>query len=311
MSIASQVKELREITGAGMMDCKKALGECNGDINEAATWLRKKSIASADKKSGRISAEGLIGLTVSDGKVVLCELNSETDFVAKNEQFLVLLNNISATVAASSNPAVAQGDIDALKQETIVGGSRTIADELTHNIATIGENLNLRRVSVSEGQIVVPYLHNAVSDTAGKIGVTVILETEGDKDAAVRFGKSVAMHVAAFKPQSLNISDLDQKAVQKERDILTEQARASGKPDAVIEKMIEGRIRKFYGEVVLLEQPFVMDNKQTVQEALDIASKEAGASIRVTGYTCFMLGEGIEKKEENFAEEAAKLVAGG
>lgn len=315
MSVAAKVKELRQLTGAPIKDCNTAIKESEGDMQKAHDWLRKKSIASADKKAGRVSAEGLVGLqtTVSNGltKAVLCELNSETDFVAKNDQFLTLLDDITATAAASSSQAILDGDIEALKSETLCGAQHDVSKEITDKIALIGENINLRRISVTQAPVVAAYLHNAVSASAGKIGVCVSMETEGDKVVAERFGKSVAMHIAAFKPASLTVNELDQNLVQKERDILTEQARASGKPDNVIEKMIEGRIRKFYGEVVLLEQPFVMDNKQTVQQALEAAEKEAGGNIRITGYTCFTLGEGIEKKEENFAEEAAKIAAGG
>lgn len=311
MPTAAQIKELRETTGAPMLKCREALTECNDNMEDAIAWLRKKSQDVAGKKAGRISAEGLIGLVSAEGKGVLCELNSETDFVAKNPQFIALLNNVTQTVAASGDAAVKNGDIDAIKALPCANSPRSVGEEITESISVIGENINLRRTAVVEASVVVPYLHNAVSDTAGKIGVLVAIETEGDKEAAAKFGKSVAMHIAAFKPKSLNVDGLDPALIEKEREILTEQARASGKPDNVIEKMIEGRIRKFYSEVVLLEQPFVMDNKQTVDQARREAEKEAGGSVTIAGYTCFVLGEGIEKKEENFAEETAKLASGG
>lgn len=291
MSVAAMVKELRDKTGAPMMDCKKALSECNNDLEQAVDWLRKKSAALAGKKADRVSAEGLVGAGVKDQCGVLVELNSETDFVAKNDRFVALLDSL--VQAAFS----AGGDVETLKASKLPGSDKTAGDAVTETIGVIGENLQLRRVAELKGQIVVAYIHNKANDNAGKIGVLVAGETSGNKDVAADYLRKVAMHVAAFQPKALKVEDLDQALVERERNVLTEQARESGKPDAVIEKMIDGRIRKFYSEVVLLEQLFVMDNKTPVKDVLADAKKEIGGELKVTGYACFVLGEGVECAE--------------
>jgi elongation factor Ts len=292
MSIsASAIKELREKTGAGMMDCKTALTECDGDFEGAVDWLRKKGLSAAAKKSGRTASEGLVAVAVDGGKGAVVEVNSETDFVAKNEQFQGLVKNI-ASVALEAG-----ADVEQLKAAAYPGTGRTVGDEVAELVGVIGENMQLRRAQEISGDVIVSYIHNSIADNLGKIGVLVALK--GDAAKAQEIGKQVAMHVAALKPESLNVEGLDQALVERERAVLTEQARASGKPDNVIEKMIEGRIRKFYAEVVLLEQPFVIDGKTPVKDAL----KEAG--VEVTGYVRLTLGEGVEKKEENFAAEVA------
>ncbi|MET0155709.1 MAG: translation elongation factor Ts [Rickettsiales bacterium] len=293
MSVAALVKELRDKTGAPMMDCKKALAECNDNLEQAVDWLRKKSAALAGKKADRVSAEGMVGVGVKTHGAqqvgVLVELNSETDFAAKNDRFVALLDGL---VEAGFS---AGGDLEKLKSVKLPSG-KTAADAVTESVGVIGENLQVRRCAELCGQVVVPYVHNKVSESAGKIGVLVAGTTTGNKDAAAEFLKKVAMHVAAFRPQSLKTEELDQSLVERERNVLTEQARESGKPEAVIEKMIEGRIRKFYSEVVLLEQLFVMDNKTPVKDALKEAQKEIGGELTVTGYACFVLGEGVDRE---------------
>lgn len=299
---AAAIKELREKTQAGMMDCKKALTESNGDMDAAVDWLRKKGLSAAAKKSGRVAAEGLVAVAISsdDSKAVAIELNSETDFVAKNDKFQGLAANI-AEIALNNT-----SDVEALKKTKCEKTGKTVQENVEEAIGVIGENMNLRRAAGLEGQVVVPYIHNAVSDNIGKIAVLVSLETEGDKEKAKAFGKQVAMHVAAMKPEALNVEDLDESLVERERQVLTEQAKASGKPDEVIAKMIEGRIRKFYAEVVLVEQAFVLDGKTPVKTALKEAEKEIGGATKITGYVRLALGEGVEKKEEDFAAEVAK-----
>ena len=290
---AALVKELRESSGAGMMDCKKALTETDGDIAAAVDWLRTKGLASAAKKSGRVAAEGLVGVAVDGSKGALVEVNSETDFVARNEQFQAFVSEV-AKLALGSN-----GDIDALNGMDYPGTGRTVAEELTFLISTIGENMNLRRIHVTnvEGGEVAAYVHGAVADGLGKIGVLV----EGKGDGAAAFGKQVAMHVAATNPASLSRDDLDPEIVEREKQVLTEQARESGKPEAIIDKMIVGRINKFYGEVCLLEQVFVIDGENKVAKAA------SNAGVEVTGFVRFGIGEGIEKVEEDFAAEVAAV----
>lgn len=288
---AALVKELRGLSGAGMMDCKKALGETDGDMEAAADWLRTKGLAAAAKKSGRIAAEGLVGVAVDGSTGAVVEVNSETDFVARNEQF-------QGFVAAVAKLALgSDGDIDALNATDFPGTGRTVAEELTYMISTLGENMNLRRVQVLtvDGGEVAAYVHGAVSDGLGRIGVLVA----GKGGDAAAFGKQVAMHVAATNPASLSRDDLDPAVVEREKQVLTEQARESGKPEEIIEKMIVGRINKFYGEVCLLEQVFVIDGENKVAKAAEAAGTE------VTGFARFGLGEGIEKKEEDFAAEVA------
>ncbi|MDG1117123.1 MAG: translation elongation factor Ts [Flavimaricola sp.] len=291
MSItASMVKELRESTGAGMMDAKKALTETNGDMEAAVDWLRTKGLAKAAKKSGRTAAEGLVGVAVSGGKGVAVEVNSETDFVAKNAEFQAMVGGIAAT-------ALTVSDVEALANADMNG--KPVATVLTDAIAKIGENMTLRRMAVLEGDTVVSYVHNAAADGMGKIGVLVALS-----GADNGIGRQIAMHVAAANPASLGEADLDPALVEREKNVLTEQARESGKPEAVIEKMIVGRMQKFLAEVTLLGQAFVVNPDLTVAAA----AKEAG--VEVTGFIRIEVGEGIEKVEEDFAAEVAKVAKG-
>jgi elongation factor Ts len=287
---AAQVKELRDKTGAGMMDAKKALTENDGDMEAAVDWLRTKGLAKAAKKSGRTAAEGLVAVAVDGGKAVAVEVNSETDFVAKNAEFQDM-------VAGIAKAALGAEDLEALKAADL--GGKTVADTLTDKIATIGENMTLRRMAKIEGDTVVSYVHNAAAEGMGKIGVLVALK--GD-DAA--FGRQVAMHVAAANPAALNEAELDPAVVEKERQVQIDIARESGKPEQVIEKMIEGRMKKFLSEVTLMGQAFVINPDLTVEAA----AKEAGAEI--TGFVRLEVGEGIEKEEEDFAAEVAKAAQG-
>jgi elongation factor Ts len=293
---AALVKELREKSGAGMMDCKKALGETDGDMDAAVDWLRTKGLAAAAKKSGRIAAEGLVGVYVDGAKGAMVEVNSETDFVSRNDQFQKFVSTVTK-LALDSN-----GDLAALNAMDFPGTGRTVAEELTHMISTIGENMNIRRVQVLnvDGGEVAAYVHGAIADGLGKIGVMVGATGEN----AQSFGKQVAMHVAATNPASLSRDDLDPELLQREKQILIEQARESGKPEEIIEKMIVGRISKYYAEVCLLEQTFVIDGESKVSKAAEAAGVDVKAFVR------FGLGEGIEKKEEDFAAEVA-AVAGG
>ena len=287
---ASQVKELREMTGAGMMDAKKALTETDGDMDAAVDWLRTKGLAKAAKKSGRTAAEGLVAVKVDGGTGVAVEVNSETDFVGKNAEFQKM-------VAGIAQAATGVNDVEALMAADM--GGKTVQDEITSKIATIGENMSVRRMAKLSGGSVVSYVHNAAADGMGKIGVLVAM-TGGDE----AFGKQVAMHIAAANPASLSEADLDPAVVEKERQIQIDIAKESGKPDAVIEKMIVGRMAKFMGEVTLLGQAFVINPDLTVAQA----AKEAGAEI--TGFVRMEVGEGIEKKQEDFAAEVAKAAQG-
>lgn len=302
MSIsAAQVKQLREMTGAGMMDCKTALSETGGDIEAAVDWLRKKGISKADKKSGRTAAEGLIGVASDATSAVLVEVNSETDFVARNDAFQDLVRNI-ANVALETD-----GSTEAVAEASYPGSGKTVAESVKDAIATIGENMTLRRsakLSVGKGAVAT-YVHNAVGDGLGKIGVLVAVETEGNADAAREFGRQVAMHVAATSPLALTDSEVDQAAVAREKEIFSDQARQSGKPENIIEKMVEGRMRKFFQEVVLLKQAFVVNPDLTVEEALKEAEKDIGAPAEIKGYLRFGLGEGVERESEDFAAEVA------
>ncbi|MDF3605418.1 translation elongation factor Ts [Paracoccus sp. DMF-8] len=291
---AAMVKELRESTGAGMMDAKKALTETDGDMEAAVDWLRTKGLAKAAKKSGRVAAEGLVGVSVTDGRGVAIELNSETDFVAKNADFQKIVREISDLALTTGQ------DLEVLRQAQLNG--KTVDEVLTEAIARIGENMTLRRMHVLEGDTVVSYVHNAATAGMGKIGVLVALK--GDKAKAEEIGKQIAMHIAATNPASLSEADLDPALVEREKHVLTEQARRSGKPEAVIAKMIEGRMAKFLEEVTLLGQKFVINPDVTVAQAA------ADAGVEVTGYARVEVGEGIEKKEEDFAAEVAKTMAG-
>ena len=306
MSItAAQVKELREKSGAGMMDCKKALNETNGDMNSAVDWLRTKGLAAAAKKSGRVASEGLVAVSVSNGVGALIELNSETDFVSRNDEF----QNFAKALA---DIALGVNDLDALKAADFPGAGRTVEEELTQKIATIGENMSLRRmqkVSVDAG-LVVPYIHNTVAEGLGRIGVLVGLSSAADKASLATLGKQLAMHIAATSPASLSVDDLDPAMVQRERDVLIEQAKASGKPQEIAEKMVEGRMRKYYEEVVLLEQIFVVDGETKVKTVIEMAAKDAGSAIALTAFSQFNLGEGVEKEETDFAAEVAAQLGG-
>lgn len=287
MSItATMVKELRDASGAGMMDAKRALTETNGDMEAAIDWLRTKGLAKAAKKSGRTAAEGLVGVAVTDGVGVAVEVNSETDFVARNSDF-------QATVRAIAEVATGVADIEALKGAKL--GEKTVEEVVTEKVATIGENMHVRRMVAVEGDSVASYVHNAVADGLGKIGVLVAL-----KGADNGIGKQIAMHIAATSPASLSEADLDPALVEREKNVLTEQARESGKPEGVIEKMIVGRMNKFFEEVTLLKQKFVLDPDVSVGEA----AKKAG--VEVVGFARLAVGEGIEKEVEDFAAEVAK-----
>ena len=290
---AAMVKDLREKTGAGMMDAKKALTETGGDMEAAVDWLRTKGLATAAKKSGRVAAEGLVGVAVKDGVGVAVEINSETDFVAKNEEFQAMVRNIAEA-------GLDAADLDALNQTKVDG--KPVADVITEAIARIGENMSLRRMTRIEGETVVSYVHNAAAANMGKIGVLVALK--GNKDSAQEIGRQIAMHVAATAPASLSDKDLDPALVEREKHVLTDQARASGKPEGVIEKMIQGRMAKFFEEVTLLGQKFVINPDVTVAQAV----KDAG--VEVTAFVRMAVGEGIEKKEEDFAAEVAKTLQG-
>lgn len=296
------IQNLRESTGAGMMDCKKALTETNGDLDAAVDWLRKKGIASAAKKAGRVAAEGLVA-TLSNGKKgLVLELNCETDFVAKNVEFQTM-------VTKTAEAALANGltDIDAVKNMHVDG--KTVQDNLTALVAKIGENMNFRRVqtlSVNSG-IVVTYIHNAVTDKTGKIGVLVALESTAPADKLNALGRQIAMHIAAARPDALDRASVDGSKLEREKAVLVEQARASGKPENIIEKMVEGRINKYYEEIVLLEQAFVINPDLKVSAVVENAAKEAGAPIKLSGFVRFALGEGIEKQQGDFAAEVAAM----
>ena len=300
---AAMVKDLRETTGAGMLDCKKALVEANGDMEQAVDWLRKKGLASAAKKSSRVAAEGLVAVAVDGNKGAAVEVNSETDFVAKNEIFQEYVED-AAKVALHCN-----GDVEAMKAFVCpkCADSKTFGERLTDMIAKIGENMNLRRakvISVNNG-VVCSYVHNAVRNGLGKIGVLVALESTADKAKLEELGKHIAMHIAATAPIALNIAGVAPEAVEHEKSIFAEQAKASGKPANIIEKMVEGRIRKFYEEVVLEEQAFIMDPDKKIKDIVADAAKECGTDIKLTDFVFFKLGDGLQKKEEDFAAEVA------
>jgi elongation factor Ts len=292
---ASLVKDLRERTGAGMMDCKKALVENGGDMEAAIDWLRKKGLSAAAKKSGRVAAEGLVGIATAPLRAAMVEVNAETDFVARNDAF-------QAYVLAVAQAALAVGeDLEAIKASPYPGTGRTVAEELVHLVATIGENMAIRRarvLTVKQGAVA-SYMHQALKPGLGKIGVLVAVEGESEMAALETLGRQVGMHVAAARPEALDTDAVDQGALERERAVLSDQARASGKPEAIIEKMVEGRIRKYYEEVVLLEQVWVHDGESRVKAVV----KKAGATL--SGFARFHLGEGIEKNVGDFAAEVA------
>ncbi|MEL6258507.1 MAG: translation elongation factor Ts [Pseudomonadota bacterium] len=306
---AALVKDLRERSGAGMMDAKKALVETEGDVEAALDWLRAKGLSKAAKKSGRVAADGLVAAKVSaDGLTgSAVELNAETDFVARNEAFQAALTQIADAALATD------GTVEALTAAPATEGEGAISDQITRLIATIGENITLRRtaqLNVSNGAVAA-YVHSAATPDLGKIGVLVAIESNGDQDKIKEVGRKVAMHIAATAPAAMTKDELDESLVERERQVLTEQARESGKPDNVIEKMIAGRIQKFYKEVVLLEQPFVMDPDKTVGQFIESEGEAAGGALKMTGYVRFQLGEGVEKEESDFAAEVAAAAKGG
>lgn len=294
---AALVKELRERSGAGMGDCKKALVAVEGDVEGAIDWLRKKGLSTAAKKSGRVAAEGLIGVASAATKAAMVEVNAETDFVARNEAFQTF-------VAAVANLALTVGDdVEALRAAPYPGTDHSVADELIQLVATVGENMTIRRAkvfTVTQGAVAT-YVHNALKPGLGKIGVLVALESPSELDAVVTLGRQIGMHVAATRPDALDIDAVDPAALERERAVLSEQARASGKPEAIIEKMVEGRIKKFYEEVVLLEQVWVLDGESRVRAVV------AKAGAELVGFQRFQLGEGIEKEVGDFAAEVAAV----
>ena len=300
---AALVKELRDKTGAGMMDCKKALSENDGDLEAAVDWLRTKGLSAAAKKSGRIAAEGLVGLSVGGNTGAIVEVNAETDFVARNALFQGFVRTVSELALAND------GDMVAVQKSGYPGEDRTVSEQLTHLIATIGENMSLRRtasLSVTNGTVG-SYIHNAAEQELGKIGVLVAVESEADEASLHELGRQLAMHVAAANPQAVSREDLDSDTVDREREILAQQARESGRPEDIIEKMVEGRLRKFFEESVMLSQTWIHDGDLTVEEVLDVKAKELGTPVKVTGIVRFGLGEGIEKREEDFAAEVAAV----
>ncbi len=300
------IKQLREATGCGIADCNKALAACNNDYQEAVDWLRKKGLSSAAKKSARVTTEGLIGIHNTGNKAVIVEVNSETDFVAKNDRFQELVLN---TLTAGFEVKGSDNFIEDLKQVQVNG--HQIVDELTEKIAVIGENLQIRRgkkVELAGDGLVVSYLHNAISDKLGKIGVVVVLKSKADHNKLQELGKQIAMHVAASKPEFLSEKDVPAERLQREKDILIEQAKTSGKPMDIIEKMIQGRIRKFYEDICLLNQNFVMNDKLKISDVLAQFSKENGSSVEIQEYVLYVLGEGIQKQETDFASEVSSLV---
>ncbi|BEV44061.1 translation elongation factor Ts [Afipia carboxidovorans] len=302
---AAMVKELREKTGAGMMDCKQALTENDGNIDAAVDWLRKKGLSKAAKKAGRVAAEGLIGALVSGNKGVLVEVNSETDFVARNEQFQGLVKMI-AQVALDAGT-----DVEAIKAAKV--GGVTVETAISDAIATIGENMTLRRasaLSVNNG-VVASYIHNAVTDGLGKMGVIVALESTGKADELAALGRQIAMHVAAANPQALDAAGLDPQVVARETDVLADKYRQQGKPDNVIAKIVESGLKTYYKEVTLLEQAFIHDSGKSVAQAVKEAEGKVGAPIKVAGFVRYALGEGIEKEEADFAAEVAAAAGQG
>jgi elongation factor Ts len=298
---ASMVKELRDKTGAGMMDCKAALGESGGDLEAAVDWLRKKGLAKAAKKAGRVAAEGLIGVALTPSKGLVVEVNSETDFVARNDLFQGLVKMI-ASVALDAG-----ADVDKILAARV--GDRTVADAITETIAKVGENMTLRRaaaLSVGKG-IIASYVHSSVADGLGRIGVIVALESAGNPDELKAFGRMVAMHVASANPQAIDASGLDAATIEREKNVLAEKFKAQGKPANVIDKIVESGLRTFYKEVCLLDQGFIFDDKKSVAQALKESEAKAGAPIRIGGFVRFALGEGIDRPEGDFGGEVAAL----
>jgi len=302
---AAMVKELRTSTGAGMMDCKTALTENDGDMEAAVDWLRTKGLSSAAKKAGRVAAEGLVGIAVDGTIGAVVEINSETDFVARNEQFQEMVTTIAGLGLKAETT-------EALAAMPYGSGDLTVEDHIKKMVGSIGENMVLRRsdrIQVSDG-VVASYMHNAAAPGVGKIGVLVGLESSGDKEKLQDLGRKVAMHVAAANPLALSQDDIDASTVERERAVLIEQAKEAGKPDNIIEKMVEGRLRKYYEEVALLSQVYVVDGESKVGEAIKAAESDVGGEIKITGFSRLALGEGVEKEEDDFAAEVAAAVSG-
>ena len=303
---ANMVKDLRDKTGAGMMDCKAALNENAGDMEAAVDWLRTKGLAKAAKKAGRVAAEGLIGIASEGNQAALVEVNSETDFVARNDKFQDMVGTVATTALKI------KGDVAKLEQAKYGSSKETVAETIKELVGSIGENMTLRRAAYlgADKGVVASYVHNTIAPNLGRIGVIVALESSGDSDKLMAVGRQVAMHIAAANPQSIDVASLDKTLVERERAVLAEQARESGKPDNVIDKMVEGRLRKYYEEVVLLAQPFVLDPEKTVADALAASEKDIGGPIKVTGFHRFALGEGIERADSDFAAEVAAVASG-
>ena len=302
---AALVKELRGKTGAGMMDCKKALAETNSDLEAAVDWLRTKGLAAAAKKAGRIASEGLIGLATTHNKGALVEINAETDFVARNETFQNFVSKVAQVALIEGN------QINNINSAKIPNGERSVEEELSHLIATIGENMTIRRaavVSVSKG-ILASYIHNAMIPGMGKIGVLVGLESDSNSPELLELGKQIAMHIAAAKPLAISHDQLPLEDVEREKNILSKQARESGKPEEIIEKMLAGRLNKFYEEVCLLDQTFVIDGESKISEIITNAAEKLNSPVSIVGFALMVLGEGVEKKEEDFAAEVAAVIS--
>ena len=298
---ASMVKELREKSGAGMMDCKKALVESNGNMEDAIDWLRKQGLSAVAKKSNRVAAEGLIGISISEVKGAIVEINSETDFVARNELFQNFVKNCSNLVLSNKS------DINVLKKLPFPDSDRTVDQELNNNIATIGENMNIRRVEyleVSEG-VVASYIHNKIAKDLGKLGVIVAIESQAKKNQLLDVGKQIAMHIAATSPKALNIDDLDNDLVKREKEVLIDQAMSTGKPKEIAEKMVKGRLQKFFQEVVLNEQVSVIDGETKIKDVIKKLSDDLGTEVKIKDFKILKLGEGIEVAENDFAAEVA------
>ena len=298
---ASMVKELREKSGAGMMDCKKALVESNGNMEDAIDWLRKQGLSAVAKKSNRVAAEGLIGISISEVKGAIVEINSETDFVARNELFQNFVKNCSNLVLSNKS------DINVLKKLPFPDSDRTVDQELNNNIATIGENMNIRRVEyleVSEG-VVASYIHNKIAEDLGKLGVLVAIESQAKKSQLLDVGKQIAMHIAATSPKALNIDDLDNDLVKREKEVLIDQAMSTGKPKEIAEKMVQGRLQKFFQEVVLNEQVSVIDGETKIKDVIKKLSDDLGTEVKIKDFKILKLGEGIEVAENDFAAEVA------
>ncbi len=303
MADLALIKKLRETTGCGIADCNKALAENGDDFEKSVDWLRKKGLSAAVKKGGRITSEGVVATVINGSNAVILEVNSETDFVSRNQKFQDFVKTIAAASFGCGS------SVDQVKAKPFAGSAITIDEELKNQIGVIGENINIRRVdnlSVKNG-IVVSYIHNAVAPNLGKIAVLVGLESTGDKAKLEEIGRQIAMHIAAAKPDALTVESVDPSKLNREIDVLKEQARASGKPENIIEKMMEGRVRKYYEEVVLLEQNFVMDDKVKIKDLLKNFGKEIGAEVNISDFKLFILGEGIEKKENDFAAEVASM----